>query len=95
MKPVTENLIEAIMLDMMPRQAAMCDFGITSQEHYAALHFCVRQGHVTPEALDAALGDGPALTRLITATTDQLPPNDMIPKGLVFVTPWDDMPEPE
>ena len=64
MKPVTANLIEAIMLDMMPRQAAMWDFGITSQGHYAALHFVVRQGHVTPEALDVALGNGKELTSI-------------------------------
>lgn len=52
------------MLDCWPRPAAIVDFGLNSDEHYAALQQAVRQG-ATIQELDKALGDGPKLTALV------------------------------
>ena len=82
-RPVTQNLVESIMLDMWPRAAAICDFGLDSQEHYEALHGPIRAGEVTPEQLDEALGNGKKLTKLARS----LPSNPH--KDIVFETDYD------
>lgn len=84
-RPVTLNLIDAMVLDIWPRPAAVCDFGIETEAHYRVLHKLVRCGELKTEALDAALGDGPALTRLVNAC-----PSNPAP-GIVFRTPYDGM----
>jgi len=89
-RPLTKNLIEEIMMDLMPSSnAAVCDFGIKSQKHYEALHGPIRAGEITPEQLDAALGDGPALTNLVQGCESNRH------KDIVFVTPYDNFDEEE
>ena len=85
LKPVTENLLHSFRMDDWPRQSAICDFGLVDQQHYEALYYPVRRGEVTPEQVDAVLGDGPKLTELVNSA----PSNPH--KGIVFTTPWDDM----
>lgn len=84
-RPVTENLYESLMMDVWPRAAAICDFGIASDAHYRALHAIVRAGTVTRDELDRVLGDGPAITALVNAS-----PSNPVP-GIVFKTAYDDM----
>src|SRR5262249_52563182 len=55
-RDTTRNLVESIMLDVWPRSGAIVDFGLKSQEHYEALYYPIREGEISPEALDAALG---------------------------------------
>lgn len=76
MKQLTNVLINAIVLDLWPSNATIVDFGIASQEIYEAYHKKIRSGEVTAEQLDAALGNGPELTKLM---------------GIHITTPWDDM----
>ena len=53
------------MVDVWPTPAAARDFGVASRAHYAALREAVKARGVTPEQLDRALGNGPALTALV------------------------------
>jgi hypothetical protein len=46
-------------------------------------YFPIREGEITPEALDAALGDGPKLTALVRETASN--PH----KDVEFHTSWD------
>jgi hypothetical protein len=85
-RPVTKNLVEAIMLDVWPRTAAVIDFGLDSRRHYEALYYPVREGEITPRQLDVALGKGPELTQLVRAA----PSNPH--KDIEFVTSWDVLP---
>jgi hypothetical protein len=88
-RPATKNLVEAVLLDVWPRNAAVVDFGIRSQEHYEALYYPLRHGEITPEQVDAAMGNGRKLTGLVNAA----PHNPH--KGIEFRTDWDDLrPEP-
>lgn len=82
-RPVTANLVESIMLDGWPRPAAVVDFGLDTQAHYEAIYYPVRAGELSAEALDAALGDGPALTALVNAARSN--PH----KGIRFTTAYD------
>jgi len=79
----TRNLIEAIWLDAWPRAGAIVDFGIDTQKHYEALFYGVREGEITPEALDAALGKGEKLTALARSARSN-PHRD-----IRFTTSWD------
>jgi hypothetical protein len=89
-RDTTRNLVEAITLDVWPRDGAIVDFGLKSQEHYEALYYPVREGEISPEALDAALGDGEKLTALARSARSN--PH----KDIAFRTDWDDLrPEPE
>ena len=76
MKQLTSVLVNSIVLDLWPSTATIVDFGITSQAIYEAYHTKIRNGSVTPEQLDAALGNGPELTKLM---------------GISITTPWDDI----
>jgi hypothetical protein len=83
-RPVTRNLIEAILLDMWPTHpAAIVDFGLDSQKHYEALYYPLRDGGIMPQALDDALGDGEKLT-VLTRSAESNPHQD-----IVFSTSWD------
>ena len=64
-RPTTRNLVEAVMRDAWPSDAAEIDFGIDSQKHYEALYFPIREGEILPKALDEALGHGEKLTGLV------------------------------
>jgi hypothetical protein len=83
----TQNLVEAIWADEWPRHGAIVDFGLRSQEHYEALYYGVREGQITREQLDAALGKGEALTALARAAHSN--PH----REIVFRTDWDDLRE--
>jgi hypothetical protein len=89
-RDTTRNLVEAILLDVWPRNAAVVDFGLDSQAHYEALYYPVRAGAITPEQLDAALGKGAELTALARGA----PGNPH--KEIAFRTSWDVLrPEPD
>lgn len=82
-RPTTRHLVSSILLDAWPNHAAAVDFGIDSQKHYEALYFPVREGEITPETLDAALGDGQKLTALVREAASN--PH----KDVEFHTSWD------
>lgn len=63
-RPVTQNVFDSLMMDIWPRPAAICDFGIDSDEHYAALQTAIREG-ATINELEEALGNGAKLTALV------------------------------
>ena len=69
-RDTTRNLVEAIWLDAWPRSGAIVDFGLKSQEHYEAMYYPVREGEISREALDAALGKGEELTALAPARSN-------------------------
>ena len=79
--PVARDAFESLMLDMPLSPAAVVDFGVDTVEHYAALQKAVRYG-ATVEQLSAALGDGPALTKLV---------QDHLPVEIQFHTSYDEM----
>ena len=85
-RDTARNLVESIMLDMWPRRGAIVDFGLKSQECYEALYYPIREGEITPEQLDAALGKGDALTALARSARSN--PH----REVIFRTDWDDMP---
>jgi hypothetical protein len=82
-RPTTRHLVTSILLDAWPNHAAAVDFGIDTQKQYEALYFPIRQGEITPETLDAALGDGPKLTALAREAASN--PH----KDVEFHTSWD------
>jgi len=86
-RPVTQALFECLILDMWPQPSAICDFGIVSQKHYAALQRPVRAGFIQIEDLEKVLGNGPAITTLVNKCPQNLHP------GIIFKTPYDDMTE--
>jgi hypothetical protein len=78
---MTQNLILALELDIWPSPAACVDFGIKTDLHLGALQFAVRVDGVSEEQLDAALGSGPDIQKLIS---------DRNPYRFVtFETDWD------
>lgn len=85
MMMTTQDLIDSIMLDVVPRQGALVDFGITTQEHYEALYYPIRNGEITDKELDEALGNGKKLTKI--AQNAKSNPH----KEIVFSTLWDDL----
>lgn len=82
-RPVTRNLIDAVMFDTWPSHTAIVDFGIDSQQHYEALYYPLREAEIMPKALDAALGDGEKLTMLARQSASN--PH----KDIEFSTSWD------
>ncbi len=82
-RPTTRNLITSILMDSWPGHAAVVDFGIDSQRHYEALYHPIREAEIMPMALDAALGNGPALTAM-TRQAASNPHSDV-----TFSTSWD------
>ncbi len=84
-RPVTKNLYQSITLDIYPNTPGITDFGISSPKHYEALYYPVRQGEISLEQLEEALGNGPKLTELARAARSN--PH----KDITFKTPWDDM----
>lgn len=66
MHPVTRSLVRAIQENVWPGTAATEAFGLKTVAHAEALYAVVLSGKVTTEELDEALGDGPAITRLVS-----------------------------
>jgi hypothetical protein len=83
LRDTTRNLVEAIWADEWPRSGAIVDFGLKTQAHYEALYYGVREGQITPEALDAALGKGERLTALARSARSN--PH----REILFRTDWD------
>jgi hypothetical protein len=83
LRDTTRNLIEAIRADEWPRNGAIVDFGLKSQRHYEAIYYGVRDGQITPERLDAAPGQGEALTALARSARSN--PH----RQIAFRTDWD------
>ncbi len=82
-QPTTRHLVTSILFDAWPNHAAVVDFGIDSQKHYEALYYPIRAAEILPEALDAALGDGPQLTAMVRDAASN--PH----KDVEFHTSWD------
>ena len=82
-RPTTRSLVTSMLTDSWPSHAAVVDFGIDSQKHYEALYFPIREAEIMPNALDAALGDGPKLTGLVRESESN-PHRDV-----AFHTSWD------
>src|SRR4051794_15748332 len=82
-REMTQELYHYLLLDIWPGVATMADFGIKTQAHYGALQYAVQHHDVSPERLDDAMGNGPALTALVR------PDNPYY--GVRFQTPWDDI----
>jgi hypothetical protein len=76
------GLYQDLALDRWPSPATVLDFGIDSSSHLGALQFAVGEG-ITPYDLDRVLGDGPAITQLVTS----VPGQPYAP--IVFRTTWD------
>jgi hypothetical protein len=83
-RPLTEQLITAVLLDAWPGRAAVVDFGIDSAEHLVALQFAIKFGEVTPQELDAAMGNGAKLTEIAQR-------GDNPYRDVTFHTSWDSM----
>lgn len=89
-RPVTQNLVQALLLDSWPSgNAVYVDFGLdgwgggsTPQQRYECLKYALKSEGVTLEQLDKALGDGPALTRLIQSAPGIPPSNLYLPNCL-------------
>lgn len=64
---MAQRLVDCLVMDEWPSTATCTDFGIASPRHFAALRHAVGSG-VSPYQLDRVLGDGPAITRLVSAT---------------------------
>jgi len=89
MKPVTEKLVLAFAFDMFPESPAVrVDFGLDgagATKKFGALQAGWRRESFSEEELDAALGNGPALTALVARGGSTV----------VFTTAWDDLPDEE
>jgi len=84
-RQTTSDLIHSVLLDAWPRPGAIVDFGLDGQQHYEALYYPIRAHEILPAQLDAALGNGEALTAL--ARTAPSNPH----KDVEFSTSWDAM----
>lgn len=84
---MTQNLILALELDIWPSPAIRIVFGIDTQDHLGALQFAFLQDGVSAERLDAALGNGAELQKLISARNPY--------RFVTFVPVWDGLPAPE
>jgi hypothetical protein len=85
LKSSTRYLLEAISTGTEPRDAAKVDFGIETEGHFEALSHAVLNGKITPEMLDASIGNGEVLTHLVR--NDKTNPH----QGIVFRTGWHDL----
>jgi len=71
MSRTADVLVEAIMLDCMPRPSACVDFGLDNgniQQRFEAYYYPVRAGEITADQLQQCLiaeNTGKALTELV------------------------------
>ena len=84
----TKNLIEAIALDLWPENPTIVDFGLESSDHLGAIQWAYKHEKVSKYQLNAALGNGPMLTKLVCTEDNPY-------RSVVFKTPWDDLPDEE
>lgn len=83
-RPLTDDLINAALLDVWPKVPTIVDFGIDSDRHLGALQYAIKYGEVTAQELDAAMGDGAKLTEIIQR-------GDNPYRDVTFRTSWDEM----
>ncbi len=88
-KPVAKRFYDDLMLDSMPSSlAVLVDFGFNhahpQKRLYEAYQKGARAGTFTLEEMSEAVGDGPALTRLI----------QRVDSSLEVVTDYDFLDEP-
>jgi hypothetical protein len=87
---MSHRMVRALTLGTRLSLAAVTDFGLRTEEQYAALRYAVLEGGIRPEQLAAVAGSGPAVTALMKTVAGN-PWRDV-----VFRTPWDDLPlEPD
>jgi hypothetical protein len=84
-RDTTVELLNSVLGDERLSPAARLDFGISSIEHFQALAHVIRSGTVEAAQLDAVLGNGPAISKLVAESPDN--PH----QGLEFKTVWDDV----
>lgn len=91
-KPVAQKTFDAIMLDSQPEgMAPYVDYGLDGwdgtdpEKVYQCYHYGIRNGHITLEAFNEALGDGPKLTALVNGMPGNPHP------GIVIKTAYDEM----
>lgn len=66
-RPLTQQLFDCLILDTWPGIACVTDFGIgNDSKKYRAFQWVIKNGLVTMEELDQALGDGPKLTEIVS-----------------------------
>lgn len=95
-REVANQMWEALWSDVFPdNMACLVDFGLDPMtlgsadptQRFGALQWAVKHGGVTLQELDAALGDGPALTKLVDQEDN--------PYRCEFTTAWDGMVDPD
>jgi hypothetical protein len=97
LRPVTQNLMSNLAMDLPLTPAQINDFGVATAMHYRALRAVLFNDEVGSELdeveiqrvlqrrlaeLDQAWGNGPALTALVKKYAPQY-------VGITFVTPYD------
>jgi len=95
MYPNTQLLIEGLVMDTFPVNPVCVDFGIRNMgvspaeetKRFGALQFAFKKELVTKTELDAALGDGLALTEIVNRGKN--------PYACTITTAWDNMPDEE
>ena len=88
-RPLTQELIDSVRLDVWPGMATITDFGIDSSSHLGALQYAVIYETATPEELDAAMGNGAELTEIARHGANPY-------RDVTFKTAWDGLTvEPE
>lgn len=75
--PVAERFVNNLMLDLFPQTSAeIVDFGFNhaqdQQMLFAAYKHALKTGQASAEDFDKAVGDGSALTVLISATDPEM-----------------------
>jgi len=93
--PNTEELVNCIVLDLIPEYATKVDFGLDvtdPTERFGALQWAYKRELITKEELNEALGNGPLLTELAHRTCPKYGPN---PYTCEFTTAWDNLEEEE
>jgi hypothetical protein len=80
-REMTTNLVLALEVDIWPSLATCVDFGIKSEDHLGALQYAVREDGVSAEQLDAALGNGPEIQKLLSERNPY--------RFVTFETDWD------
>ena len=88
-RPMTLALIWNLLMDLPLTPAQSNDFGVATRDHYRALNAVIHAEHPLGlrgfgEELDRAMGNGPALTKLVQTYAPQY-------KALRFATPWDEL----
>ena len=82
-RPVAQRMFDYSFGMTVISPACIVDFGLDTEEHLLSLTTVVVNREVTVDQLDAALGDGPAITELVNGCKSN--PFD----GIIFKTAYD------